>query len=83
MSAYSWLRYKKLQHNDTLYLIIRRIHENRRPIVSTWKEHLNCDLVLKGSDGFYYFLQEVTDIEYEELQQKFKKIVNNMLINLT
>ncbi len=67
MSAYSWFRYKKLQHNDTLYLIIRKIHEQERPIISTWKEHLNCDLVLKGSDGFYYFLQEVTDIEYEEL----------------
>ena len=31
------------------------------------KNILTRDLVLRGSDGFYYFLQEVTDVEYEEL----------------
>jgi len=35
--------------------------------VETWKEYLNCDMVLRGSDGYFYFLQEVTDVEYDEI----------------
>ena len=67
MSWYSWFRYKKLKHNGKLYLIIRKIHSDSRPIVSTWKEHLNSDLVLNGSDNYYYFLEEVMDVEYFEI----------------
>ena len=67
MSFSSWFRYKKLVHNDNLYLIKRKIHSDSRPIVPVWKEHLDCDLVLKGSDGYYYFLEEVTDVEYLEI----------------
>jgi len=67
MSAYSWLKYPKLQHNNKLYLIKRKIHSDRRPIVETWREYLNCDTVLNGSDGFFYFLEEVTDVEWTEI----------------
>ena len=67
MFSNSWFRYQKLNYNNKLYLIIRKIAIDQRPIVNVWKEHLNCDTVLKGNDGFFYFLQEVSDIEWEEV----------------
>ena len=67
MFSNSWFRYEKLKYNNKLYLIIRKIAIDRRPIVNVWKEHLNCDTVLKGNDGFFYFLQEVSDVEWEEV----------------
>ena len=67
MFSNSWFRYQKLNYNNKLYLIIRKIAIDRRPIVNVWKEHLNCDTVLKGNDGFFNFLQEVSDVEWEEI----------------
>lgn len=64
---YNWFRYPKLNYNNKLYLVIRKIEISRNPIIETWKEYLNADTVLKGNDGFFYFLQEVSDVEWEEV----------------
>jgi hypothetical protein len=36
------------------------------PIISTWKEHLRSDKVFK-KEPYYYFCQEVTDVEWEDI----------------
>lgn len=57
---------EKILFNDKLYIVIRRIRESHNPITETWKKHLHADIVLR-KDGWYFFCQEVTDIEWEDL----------------
>jgi hypothetical protein len=45
---------------------VKKIRESDRPIVDTWKSHLQADIVLR-KDGFFYFCQEVTDVEWEDI----------------
>ena len=52
--------------NNTLWIVQRKIRIDQRPIVSTWKEHLRSDIVFK-KEPYYYFCQEVTDVEWEEI----------------
>ena len=52
--------------NNTLWIVQRKIRIDQRPIVSTWKEHLRSDKVFK-KEPYYYFCQEVTDVEGEEI----------------
>ena len=52
--------------NNTLWKVQRKIRIDQRPIVSTWKEHLRSDKVFK-KEPYYYFCQEVTDVEWEEI----------------
>jgi len=61
-----YFRSEKILYNDTLYLVIRKIRESSNPNVDTWKKHLLADIVLR-KDGWYFFCQEVTDIEWEEI----------------
>ena len=61
-----YFRSEKILYNDTLYLLIRKIRESSNPNVDTWKKHLLADIVLR-KDGWYFFCQEVTDIEWEEI----------------
>lgn len=51
-----------VNYNDKSYIVVRTIKENSNPIISDFKEHLNCDTVLK-KDGVYYFCRTVTDVE--------------------
>ena len=67
MYSNSWFRFPKLNYNNKLYLVIRKIRIDDNPIINTWKEHLHCDTVIKGNDGFLYFLQEVSDVEWEKI----------------
>jgi len=55
-----------LNINNTLWIVQRKIRIDDRPIVETWREHLHCDKVFK-KEPYYYFCQEVTDIEWEEI----------------
>jgi hypothetical protein len=55
-------------HNDMMFYVVRVIRESHKPIVETWKEHLQCDTVLK-KEGFYYFCQKVHDTEVIEYEQ--------------
>ena len=61
-----YFRSEMILYNDTLYLVIRKIRESSNPNVDTWKKHLLADIVLR-KDGWYFFCQEVTDIEWEEI----------------
>ena len=58
-----------IYHNDNMFYVMRLIKETSEPIVSVWKEHLQCDTVLK-KDGYYYFCRKVDEpevIEYEQI----------------
>jgi hypothetical protein len=57
-----------LKFEDKLWIIQRTIHESHNPIISSWREHLNSDKVLR-KDGILYFLVEVTEVEYEEIKE--------------
>jgi hypothetical protein len=41
---------------------MRIIREEERPIVDTWKEYLQADIVLK-KENLFYFLRSVPDLE--------------------
>ena len=60
------LRREVLNINNTLWIVKRRIRIDDRPIVQTWKEHLHCDKVFK-KEPYYYFCEEVTDVEWENI----------------
>jgi hypothetical protein len=54
-----------LNFQDRLFVIKRILKEEDRPILDTWKEHLQADTVLKR-EGQLYFLQSVVDLEIIE-----------------
>jgi hypothetical protein len=57
-----FIRKDFLTFNDTLYYIMRIIKEEERPVVDTWKEYLQADIVLK-KENLFYFLRSVPDLE--------------------
>jgi len=57
-----FVRKEFLTFNDTLYYIMRIIREEDKPIVDTWKEYLQADIVLK-KENLFYFLRSVPDLE--------------------
>lgn len=57
-----FIRKDFLTFNDTLYYIMRIIREEDKPIVDTWKEYLQADIVLK-KENLFYFLRSVPDLE--------------------
>jgi hypothetical protein len=50
---------------DTLYIVKRKIKKDSLPIVETWKEHLNCDIVFQ-KDEMYYFCQAINEAQIIE-----------------
>ena len=61
-----YFRYPKVEFNGKLFLVLKRIRESNNPILDVWKEHLKADIILR-KDGFYYFCEEVMEIEYTEI----------------
>jgi len=61
-----YFRYPKVQFNGKIFLVLRKIRETHNPIIDSWKEHLNADIVLR-KDGFYFFCEEVMEIPYSEI----------------
>ena len=57
-----FIRKDFLTFNDTLYYIMRIIKEEDKPIVDTWKEYLQADIVLK-KENLFYFLRSVPDLD--------------------
>ena len=61
-----YFRYPKVEFNGKLFLVLKRIRESNNPILDVWKEHLKADIILR-KDGFYYFCEEVMEVEYTEI----------------
>jgi len=61
-----YFRYPKIEFNGKLFLVLKKIRESSNPILDVWKEHLKADIILR-KDGFYYFCEEVMEIEYTEI----------------
>ena len=57
-----FIRKDFLTFNDTLYYIMRIIREEDKPIVDTWKDYLQADIVLK-KENLFYFLRSVPDLD--------------------
>ena len=55
-------------HNDTMYHVMRIIPESYEPILEDWKNHLDCDTVLK-KEGKYFFCQSIKEAEVIEDEQ--------------
>lgn len=51
--------------NDNMFYVARIIKEEYQPVIEDWKQHLNCDTVLK-KDGNYYFCKLVQEPEVIE-----------------
>ena len=50
---------------DTLYIVKRKIKKSDFPIVETWKDHLNCDIVFQ-KDEMYYFCRKIDEAQIIE-----------------
>ena len=55
-----------LNIDNTLWVVQRKIRITDRPIVATCREHLRSDKVFK-KEPYYYFCEEVTDVEWENI----------------
>lgn len=51
-----------IYHKDEAYVVKRIIKCSSNPVLSTWKEHLSCDTILKKNDSFY-FCEKVIDLD--------------------
>ena len=63
---FRFFRSELVTYNDKLFIVVRKIRVDSNPIVSTWKEHLRVDTVLK-KDGYYWFCEEIPSIDFEEI----------------
>lgn len=54
-----------LNIKDTLYIVKRKIHKSHNPVIDTWKDHLNCDIVF-AKDDIYYFCQTIAEAQIIE-----------------
>ena len=59
-------------YNDKLYFGYRRVRDNQITLeqAKDLKEYWGCDIVLKTPQygGVYLFLNEITDVEFEEIK---------------
>ena len=47
---------------DNLYLVLRKVYIEHRPIVDTWKAHLNADRVFR-KEPYFYFVKDIVDLQ--------------------
>ena len=57
-----FIRKEFIEFNNTLYYIVKIIREDDKPIIDTFKEYLQSDMVLK-KEGKFYFLRSVPELE--------------------
>jgi hypothetical protein len=63
-----------MEVGENLYEILRRIREDSRPVIDTWKEHLMADKVFR-KEGWLYFCRSVEEAVIVP-DEKVKKIKN-------
>ena len=54
-----------IEFQDKLYHVKRKIRESHNPIIDAWKTVTNSTTVLR-KDGFYWFVEEIEEVEIEE-----------------
>ena len=47
--------------------VVAKLHESRVSDYTKLKSMYGADLVLKNSEGLYFVLQEVIDVEFEQI----------------
>lgn len=57
--------HQMIQFEDKLYNVKRRVRESHNPILDAWKKLTRTDKVLR-KDGFFWFVEEIEDVEIEE-----------------
>lgn len=62
-----WNCLEKVHYNNKLYIVLRKIKEEDRPIIQTWKDHLRADISLRYN-GLIYFCKEVMDVDWEDIK---------------
>ena len=55
-----------IKAGDKLYIVLRKVHIEHKPIVETWKEHLGADRVFK-KEPYFYFVKDIVDLEPTEI----------------
>ena len=58
---------EKLNFQDKLWEIKAKVDGNRIDDPSTLKKSYGCDLVIKNPQNYYFILNEIIDVEYEEI----------------
>ena len=51
-----------IKSGDKLYLVVRKVRVEHKPIIETWKEHLRADRVFK-KEPYFYFVKDIVDLE--------------------
>ena len=51
-----------IKSGDRLYLVVRKVRVEHKPIIETWKEHLRADRVFK-KEPYFYFVKDIVDLE--------------------
>ena len=52
-----------IKSGDKLYIVLRKVHIEHKPIVETWKEHLNADRVFRKEPYFYLNTEIFSEID--------------------
>jgi hypothetical protein len=60
-----------LRVNDDLYEVLRKIKEEQKPVIETWREHLGAEKVFR-KDGYLFFCVLVPEAEIVEDQEEPK-----------
>tara|TARA_Y100000816_G_C26106366_1_gene588143 strand:+ start:3702 stop:3887 length:186 start_codon:yes stop_codon:yes gene_type:complete len=55
-----------IKAGDKLYLVLRKVYIEHKPIVETWKLHLGADRVFK-KEPYFYFVKDIMDLEPTEI----------------
>ena len=63
-----------IKHEDSLYVLKRKLKEEYRPNIESWKEQLGADKVLK-KDGVLYFVELVPEAEIIEDDQTLQPLI--------
>ena len=58
---------EKLNFQDKLWEIKAKVDGNRIDDPYTLKKSYGCDLVIRSAQNYYFILNEIIDVEYEEI----------------
>ena len=56
-----------IDFQDKKWRVVGKVKGNRIDDHTLLKEQYGCDLVLKNSQGWFFVLEEVIDVEFEDI----------------
>ena len=59
--------FEKLNFQGKMWQVKAKVDGHLVDDPSTLKENYGCDMVIKNSQNFYFILNEIIDVEFEEI----------------